>query len=250
MFNVDLKNFNELEMNLYNFIIKNEEKVTFMTIRELAEEVHVSTTTVLRFCKKFHVSGFSEFKAKLKNHLKSKEARNTEKGNINLLQDTLEEFYERTLSSNLKDEIKECGEIIKEYENVIFIGVGNSGPIAAYGAKYMAQFGKLALCIDDPYYPIINKNLINSAVILISVSGENHNLLRMANKMKSLGAKVISITNQKSSSLSKISDYNLSYYITRNTLYDKETSNLEYRDITSHIPVLYIIEELSRTLDR
>ena len=47
-----IKSFNQLEMDVYNYIIGNEEKVVYMKVRELAEEVHVSTTTILRFCKK------------------------------------------------------------------------------------------------------------------------------------------------------------------------------------------------------
>ena len=47
-----IKSFNQLEMDVYNYIISNEEKVVYMKVRELAEEVHVSTTTILRFCKK------------------------------------------------------------------------------------------------------------------------------------------------------------------------------------------------------
>ena len=40
-----IKSFNQLEMDVYNYIISNEEKVVYMKVRELAEEVHVSTTT-------------------------------------------------------------------------------------------------------------------------------------------------------------------------------------------------------------
>lgn len=242
MLNIDINKLNSLEIDLYNYILKNSEKVIYMTIREIAEEVHVSTTTIIRFCRKFNVSGFSEFKTKLKSYI------NNKKVSTRKTEDALEEFYERTLTSNLKKQIKEASEIVSRYDTVIFIGVGSSGPIASYGAKYMAQFGKFTSCIDDPFYPIINKSLSNAIAILISVSGENNMLMRMLDKLKEIGVKAISITNQKSSSLAKLSDYNISYYITRNTLYDKETSDLEYRDITSQVPVLYILESLAREL--
>ena len=44
-----IKSFNQLEMDVYNYIVSNEEKVVYMKVRELAEAVHVSTTTILRF---------------------------------------------------------------------------------------------------------------------------------------------------------------------------------------------------------
>ena len=61
-----IKSFNQLEMDVYNYIISNEEKVVYMKVRELAEEVHVSTTTILRFCKKVGCEGYSEFRLEIK----------------------------------------------------------------------------------------------------------------------------------------------------------------------------------------
>ena len=75
-----IKSFNQLEMDVYNYIISNEEKVVYMKVRELAEAVHVSTTTILRFCKKVGCEGYSEFRLKLKQEVSSKE-----KKKINLL---------------------------------------------------------------------------------------------------------------------------------------------------------------------
>ena len=47
-----LGNLNELEMLVYRYIMEHPNTVPFMRIRELAAEAHVSTTTVLHFCKK------------------------------------------------------------------------------------------------------------------------------------------------------------------------------------------------------
>lgn len=43
---------NELELLVYRYIVAHPNTVPFMRIRELAAEAHVSTTTVLHFCKK------------------------------------------------------------------------------------------------------------------------------------------------------------------------------------------------------
>ena len=66
-----IQSLNELELSLYNYIMKNSEKVIYMRIREVANEAHVSTTTILRFCKKLDCEGFSEFKIKFKNVLRT-----------------------------------------------------------------------------------------------------------------------------------------------------------------------------------
>ena len=41
----------------------------YMTIRELAEAAGVSTTTVLRFCRKLQCEGYSEFRVRFKLYL-------------------------------------------------------------------------------------------------------------------------------------------------------------------------------------
>lgn len=56
-----IQSLNNLELSLYEYIMKNKKKVIYMRIRELADEAHVSTTTILRFCKKLNCEGFSEF---------------------------------------------------------------------------------------------------------------------------------------------------------------------------------------------
>ena len=65
-----IRSFNELETAIYQYICQNGEKVVYMRIRELADETHVSTATIQRFCKKINCDGFSEFKIKLKMYLK------------------------------------------------------------------------------------------------------------------------------------------------------------------------------------
>lgn len=68
-----VKSFNQLEMDVYNYIVQNEEQVIRMKVRELADAVHVSTTTILRFCKKAGCEGYSEFRLKLKQEMASQE---------------------------------------------------------------------------------------------------------------------------------------------------------------------------------
>ena len=61
-----IQSLNSLELTLYEYIMTNSKKVIYMRIRELADEAHVSTTTIFRFCKKLNCEGFSEFKVKFK----------------------------------------------------------------------------------------------------------------------------------------------------------------------------------------
>lgn len=123
--NEQIQSFSDLEYELYNYIMKNSREVTYMRIRELANETHVSTTTILRFCKKLGFDGFTEFKVQLKNHLAEEETYR-----LNNTYTTVSDFVERTLSANYESKIKEIAEVIAKAKIVIFIGAGTSGVIA------------------------------------------------------------------------------------------------------------------------
>ncbi|QAA30580.1 MurR/RpiR family transcriptional regulator [Clostridium manihotivorum] len=238
----NLANLSELELELYKYVIENINKVIYMRIRELAQETHVSTTTIIRFCRNLGCDGFSDFKVKLKMHAKES---NTKSVDDNI--DAIEEFMERSLKGDLDENIIKAAELIVNYNNVLFIGIGNSGFIAGYGARYMSSLGKFAVHIDDPYFPLIGDLVNNSVTIALSVSGETDAALRLISLLKSKGSKIVSITNKKSSTLSKLSDVSISYYITTESYLDND---LEYRDTTSQVPALYIVEALAREVNR
>jgi DNA-binding MurR/RpiR family transcriptional regulator len=66
-----IASLNNLEMMVYNYVIKNRDKVMYMTIRELADAAGVSTTTILRFCRKLNCEGYSEFRVRFKLYLRA-----------------------------------------------------------------------------------------------------------------------------------------------------------------------------------
>ncbi len=67
MFSYDeIQKYNETDIRIYKYVISNLDKIQYMTIRELAKEIHVSTSTILRFCEKNHFNGYLEFKDALK----------------------------------------------------------------------------------------------------------------------------------------------------------------------------------------
>ena len=73
MFTVDqIKSLNELELSVYHYVMQHQSAIPYMRIRELAAEAHVSTTTVLRFCKKIGCDGYAEFKLRMKQELGQK----------------------------------------------------------------------------------------------------------------------------------------------------------------------------------
>ncbi|KAB8137848.1 MurR/RpiR family transcriptional regulator [Gracilibacillus oryzae] len=231
-----IASFNELETALYNYISQNKEKAAYMRIRELADETHVSTATILRFCRKIGCEGFSEFKIKLKMSLAE-----DKKTVIKSTQQSITEFFERTLNNgDLESNMEEAASAVTEAENVVFIGSGSSGILAEYGARYFSASGKFSLYIKDPHFPIHKKFQDTSVTIVLSVSGENPFTITQINQLKQEGSKIISITNNKLSTIAKISDINVAYYVTE--------ESYQNANITTQIPVIYILETIARKI--
>ena len=235
--NDSIASFNELETSLYNYISQNMDKVAYMRIRELADETHVSTATILRFCRKLNCEGFSEFKVKLKMYLEE-----NKRTYIKSAQHSIVEFFERTIKGDLDEKINEAAIQIQNAENVIFIGIGSSGILAEYGARYFSSLGKFSLYIKDPHFPIHSKFRNNSVTIALSVSGENPFTVNHLNLLKQEGSNIISITNNKLSTIAKISNINIPYYVTE--------EYFEEANITTQVPVVYIIESIARQIYR
>jgi DNA-binding MurR/RpiR family transcriptional regulator len=238
----EIKSFNQLEYQLYNYVITNAEKVIYMRIRDLAQETHVSTSTILRFCRKINCDGFSEFKVKLKIFID--ETKQSKQPNLKNMHHLLSEFMERTLKGNLDVHIGEAIKVIEDAESVLFVGFGGSGIMAQYGARCFSSFGKFSISINDPFFPINAQYLKNNVAIALSVSGETQPTINQVSKLKEQGNTIVSITNSKESTLAQISDVTIPYYVTE----EYSTQSNITINTTTQFPVMYIIEDLAREI--
>lgn len=237
MFGVEeIQSLNELELAVYEYVMLHKNAVSYMRIRELAAEAHVSTTTVIRFCKKMGCDGYAEFKLRMKEYIGFKQV-------APLSEDFSEirTFFDRCETDAFQKKLEEAAAVIAKTERLIFVGIGNSGYVGQYGARYFTNLGKFSLCISDPFYPINMKDAASTVAMILSVSGESRQVVKIANGLKRSGCRMISITNTEQCTISRLSDVNLPYYITM--LRDEDGV-----DYTSQMPVMYVIEELGKRI--
>ena len=95
-----VENLNEAEMCVYNYVLKNLKHILNLSVRELADEAHVSTATVMRFCKKMGYSGFSELKYKIKEFYEQQDQEDNYEIN------DIEGFVEHIKSNDYLDRLK------------------------------------------------------------------------------------------------------------------------------------------------
>ena len=233
-----VKSFNQLEMDVYNYIVQNEEQVIRMKVRELADAVHVSTTTILRFCKKAGCEGYSEFRLKLKQEMASQET-----SRLDMDIEVLKDFFQRAQTKAFQENIKAALELLMKSTSIIFVGVGSSAIMGLYGARYFNNVGWLSFAIGDPFTPVFRGKNENTVAVALSVSGETEQTITLAERLKRRGCPLISITNKANCSIAKMGDCTINYYL------PAYKTHGDY-DITSQIAVAFILESLGRQLRR
>lgn len=232
-----LQSYNDLETLVYNYIMEHKNEVKYMTIRELSEAVHVSTSTIMRFCKKTGCDGYSEFKVQFKFFLKEeKKSQKTRDDGI----DEIMCFFHTVTSSEYEKNIAQVTQVVQNAKQLIFIGIGTSGILGKYGARYFSNLGKFSQYIEDPYYPI-GADMESTVVLALSESGETRQTVEMAERFKKHNCKIFSITNGSSCTLARMSDYHLSYFVSKRLVQE------EY-NITTQVPVVYLLETIGRRL--
>lgn len=118
MFSYDeIQKYNETDIRIYKYVISNLDKIQYMTIRELAKEIHVSTSTILRFCEKNHFNGYLEFKDALKKEADLQNAR-PPMGDLQELSD----FFARANSSAFEEKLLFAIDVLKKL-SLLFLSV-------------------------------------------------------------------------------------------------------------------------------
>lgn len=232
----ELQKYNETDIRIYKYIVSNLDIIRYMTIRELAKEIQISTSTILRFLEKNNFGGYSEFKDALKKEINLK---NTCQPMEDLQE--LSNFFASANSSAFEDKLLYATDVLKKADLIIFIGMGSSGTLAKYGARYFSNMGHFAVGLEDAFYPIESFRWKNTVVIAFSESGETERLMEAINQFKKKKCCVLSITNSPLSTLAKLSDWNFSYNLNTNRI------NGGYNG-TTQVPVIFIIETLAKRI--
>lgn len=233
-----VKSLNDLEMVAYNYLLTHLEKVQNMTIRELSDACHVSTSTILRGCGKLGLEGFSELKYIIRQELATKQNSSEIFYDANVQVDN---FLKKVNNTTYRQTLSTALDMITNSEHILFSGIGTSGILGEYGCRYFMNLGMNAYSISDPFAPIPSRGLNSTLAIILSVSGETREMIERIESFKQYGAKVMSITNAENSTVARLSDFNLSYYMPEVTKKENQALNL-----TTQVPVITLIEILAQ----
>lgn len=235
-----IESLNELEMRVYSYVLAHTNQVSQMKIRELAEATHVSTSTILRFCGKLGCEGYSEFRYRLKDVPRQDRPdryQNYAKQMIDFLQSV-------TNDSELELRLAQASHIICSAQRVIFYGLGSSGALCQYGARFFSNVGVYSVFMNDPFYPRPGNYFDEAVLFVLSVSGETKQVIEQISEYKRKNVAVISICNSDQCTVARMSDLHFATYMPALRSYG-ETNDV---DLTPQIPTLYLLETLGRRL--
>lgn len=230
-----VESLNETETYVYNYVVKNTKKVLNESIRELANDTHVSTATVMRFCKKMGCEGFTELKYRLKEHV---EVQETKEDDVN---NQFDSFIERVESSDYLESIRRAAEIIKQSDSILTLGIGTNSDFAKYTSRLLSYVGYYCYGVDGAAYPVQRVAEGHQGVIIAFYEELQRKLLfEEIYRYKNKNYMIIMLTNTNMGSMEHVCD----------EVIHISDGSVMLGKIYSRIPMLYAIEKLAYELTK
>lgn len=226
-----------------DYLLKIEDvgKVEKLKIKNIQSKCHVSSTTVIRFCKEVGLSGFSELKFKLAQNIKD---------NKKILIGNNHSLYERANEhlNNITTSFIETRDLLTDEKLKLVINLINSSEIInifAVGSTYLVardlelkldRIGKYCKSYNDKnlqYFAAKNSDNTNLA-IGITYSGETESVIESLRISKAQGAETILLTNKMNDYFERT--FSIVIYVSSTDMRNRLVTT------TSRLTLLYVVD--------
>ena len=199
-----LDSLNRSERKVAEVILADPQAATRSSIAVLARAAEVSEPTVNRFCKRFNTAGFPDFKL----HLAQALASGVPYVNRNVEPDDDADSYTGkiidaaiaamvTAKKSLDPQtINLAVDQLIQAKQIIFFGLGGSGPVAADAQHKFFRFNIPVTAYDD----FLMQRMVSAAsntgdvIVVISYTGRTREIVDVAELARQSGATVLGIT--------------------------------------------------------
>ncbi len=209
--------FTKSEQKLVDLILKSPEKIVYMSIADLADEIDIGEATIIRFCRKIGCDGYYAFKMCLAKSLPSETQSDILTPSSKAEQPTdlltgisaeIQQGILETMAVLDYPALKEVVTWLLAARRIRVYAVGASAT-AAIDAKN--RFLRIGLDIDyfiDGHGMAIDASLSQpeDVILGISYSGETIDLVEAFRIARQSGAKLVAITHFQKSYLGKYAD--------------------------------------------
>ncbi|PIK31718.1 RpiR family transcriptional regulator, partial [Bacillus siamensis] len=207
-----------------------------------AEKTKSSEATIFRLCKRLGFSGYQDLKIALAQEIVQEPVQHIHEEMSP--DDDTEVIIQKVFRANISGltdtfqlldpaDVEKAVEMIHGADRIEFYGNGGSGLIATDAYHKFMRTGINCIAHTDSHFQAMSAGLLGpgSAVIGISHSGSNKDVLDAVKTAKSLGAGTIGITSYQKSPLTQISDVVL-YTSTRETAFRTEAMSARLAQLT------------------
>ena len=225
----ELKQMNKLtstEQGIVNYILTYPEELEKISSRQLAELTYTSPATVVRICQKLGFSGYSEFKIKYlqevnqtpmmdqinrTNPITSEDSLHRIVNKVAALEITA---IEQTKKGIDLDQLNRVSELLNQATCIDFYAFDNNLHLAKNACSHFLYAGKQAVIHDSSNAQFMQAfaSVEGHVAIIISRTGENPMLYRIANVLHERKIPLLVLTESRHSSLAKISTEHLYLY--------------------------------------
>ncbi|WP_270232697.1 MurR/RpiR family transcriptional regulator [Staphylococcus warneri] len=214
------QNLTNTEKNIASYILENPLKFKDMSTEELAKVTYSSPATIVRLSKKLGAKNYNTFKLLfLEEYIETerleellKEEPLTKDSGINEIVNMLPNLYEHTLKQTKllmnANQIKKVSNKLKVIEKIDVYGLGIS-----YSVAQQSTFKFQSIGVESNSFDGINEHYIsnlkytkNRMAILISITGKNPTIIKIAKYLKEKGIYTIGISTSANTELNETCD--------------------------------------------
>lgn len=214
--------FSESEKEIARYILNHGDDVLSMSVKELAKNTYTSPATIVRLCKKIGLEGYNDFKIKYSAELQY-DLHHSNRIDVNFpfeKKDThpmichkLASLSEEVIADTIKlidfDQLEKIVDLLYQSHDIDIYGSGNS-LLAAMSFQHkmmrIARNVNLKALHGEQVFLSYNSDKKRIAVI-ISYSGETHDLIQIAQILKEKKTPIIVLTSIGDNHLSHYADY-------------------------------------------
>ena len=205
-----------------DYILADPVHITSISIQQMAAELDIAESSIIRFCKIVGCAGFSEVKLLLAKY-SPKSVRTifedlSETDSISTISENVFSRNIDTLERALQlldfEKIEQAVGVLNRAENILILGVGASGTIAEDFYIRLMRIGIRAVSLTDSHLMQIQASQCgpDTAVIAISHTGKTCEIVSAGRTAKECGAQTIGITGYPDTPRKEVSDICLELY--------------------------------------
>lgn len=219
-----LKKLTNAEIQVVDYLLNSPQEIAKLSSRQLATLTHTSAATVVRICQKVGMSGYGEFKLKYlqeinqtphhverENPITSNDSIHTLLNKVAALKMTA---IEETKKGMDHDQLTRVAKLLNESTFIDFYAFDNNLHLAKYAIANFLYAGKNSMIQDGSNAQFMQAMASSEGhvAIMISRTGENVMLARIAKLLLDKKIPVIMLTESKNSTLAKLSTEHLYAY--------------------------------------